>query len=69
MEWNKKLLNFLEPDGQIEYDGIKLDLTRQTLEDWVFQTEEHPSVLILHYWSKVTSQIRNKKINSVLQKP
>ena len=66
MEYNPKLLEYLGEEKRVVYDGITLQLTRQLVEDWVAQTGEHPKTLIMHYYIKEVSQIRQRKLQSLI---
>ncbi len=63
MKFNHSLLKY-DRDILI-YDDIRLDLTRQQVTDWVFQTGDSSSTLILYYYKKELDQIRDKKLESL----
>ena len=63
MKFNQSLLKY--DDDLVVYDQIRLDLTTQQVRDWVFQTEESPSTLILYYYKKKLDEIRDKKLESL----
>lgn len=63
MKFNQNLLQY---EGElVVYDQIPLDLTTQQVRDWVFQTGEPSSTLILYYYKKKLDQIRDKKLESL----
>jgi hypothetical protein len=48
------------------YNGVKLNLTRENLSDYTAQTGLHPKELILHAYKNSITQIRNERINNIL---
>lgn len=64
MEFNKKLVRFSGED--VYYDGIKLQITRQNIQDYVLQTGMSSDTIIIFYYKKELSQIRDKQIEQIL---
>jgi hypothetical protein len=61
---NKDDISF---DGEfIVYKGVKLNITRENIEDYRFQTGSDPMVLIKYAYNNSLSVIRDYKINKLL---
>ena len=64
MKFNKNLLKY--EDEYVFYDGIKLKITRQNIQDYVLQSGMIPETLILFYYKKEISEIRDKQLEKLL---
>ena len=64
MKFDRKLVRF-EGDN-VWYDGIKLSITRQNIFDYVQQTDDTSESIILFYYKKELSQLRDKRLEEVL---
>jgi len=64
MKFNRDLVKYDQED--IYYDGIKLEITRQNIQDYVLQTYMHPESIILFYYKKEVSQLRDKQLEKLL---
>jgi len=64
MKFNRDLVKYDQED--IYYDGIKLEITRQNIQDYVLQTDMHPESIILFYYKKEVSQLRDKQLEKLL---
>jgi hypothetical protein len=61
---NKDDISF---DGEfIVYKGVKLNITRENIEDYRFQTGSDPIDLIKYAYNNSLSVIRDYKINKLL---
>lgn len=63
MKFNKDLVKYDQED--IYYDGIKLEITRQNIQDYVLQTDMHPESIILFYYKREVSQLRDKQLEKL----
>jgi len=63
MKFNKDLVKYDQED--IYYDGIKLEITRQNTQDYVLQTDMHPESIILFYYKREVSQLRDKQLEKL----
>ena len=64
MKFDRKLVRF-EGDN-VWYDEIKLSITRQNIFDYVQQTDDTSESIILFYYKKELSQLRDKRLEEVL---
>lgn len=64
MKFNKNLVKYENED--VFYDGIKLKITRQNIQDYVIQTGMIPETVILFYYKKEISEIRDKQLEKLL---
>jgi hypothetical protein len=64
MKFNKDLVQYQHED--VYYDGIKLKITRQNIQDYVLQTSMNPESIILFYYKKEISQLRDKQLEQLL---
>ena len=64
MIFNRNLLKF--NNEEVYYDDIKLPITRQNIQDYTLQTNMPSEGLILFYYKKELSQLRDKKLESLL---
>jgi len=64
MKFNRDLVKYDQED--IYYDGIKLEITRQNIQDYVLQTDMHPESIILFYYKREVSQLRDKQLEKLL---
>ena len=64
MKFNKELLSYEHED--VYYDGIKLSVTRQNIQDCVVQTNMIPDSIIMFYYKKEISQLRDKQLEKLL---
>ena len=63
MKFNKDLVKYDQED--IYYDGVKLEITRQNIQDYVLQTDMHPESIILFYYKREVSQLRDKQLEKL----
>ena len=63
MKFNKDLVKYDQED--IYYDGIKLEITRQNIQDYVLQTDKQPESIILFYYKREISQLRDKQLEKL----
>ena len=63
MKFNKDLVKYDQED--IYYDGIKLEITRQNIQDYVLQTDMQPESIILFYYNREISQLRDKQLEKL----
>ena len=63
MKFNKDLVKYDQED--IYYDGIKLEITRQNIQDYVLQTDMQPESIILFYYKREISQLRDKQFEKL----
>ena len=63
MKFNKDLVKYDQED--IYYDGIKLEITRQNIQDYVLQTDMQPESIILYYYKREVSQLRDKQLEKL----
>jgi hypothetical protein len=63
MKFNRDLVKYDQED--IYYDGIKLEITRQNIQDYVLQTDMHPESIILFYYKREVSQLRDKQLEKL----
>lgn len=63
MKFNKDLVKYDQED--IYYDGIKLEITRQNIQDYVLQTDMQPESIILFYYKREVSQLRDKQLEKL----
>lgn len=63
MKFNKDLVKYDHED--VYYDGIKLEITRQNIQDYVIQTDMHPESIILFYYKREVSQLRDKQLEKL----
>jgi hypothetical protein len=64
MIFNKNLVKYENED--VFYDGIKLKITRQNIQDYVLQSGMIPETIILFYYKKEISEIRDKQLEKLL---
>lgn len=64
MKFNKNLLHFKEE--KVFYDGIKLSITRQNIQDYTLQTGLSGESIIIFYYKKELQQIRDKILENIL---
>ena len=64
MKFNKELLSYEHED--VYYDGIKLSVSRQNIQDCVVQTNMIPDSIIMFYYKKEISQLRDKQLEKLL---
>ena len=64
MVFNKKLVNY--SGEEVYYDGIKLPITRQNIQDYVLQTNMSAETIIIFYYKKEISQLRDKQLEQLL---
>ena len=64
MKFNKDLVRYNHED--VYYDDIKLQITRQNIQDYVLQTNMSPESIIIFYYKKELSQIRDKQLEKLL---
>jgi hypothetical protein len=65
MKFNKNLVKYDQED--IYYDGIKLEITRQNIQDYVVQTDMNAETIILFYYKKEISELRDKQLEKILK--
>lgn len=63
MKFNKDLVKYDQED--IYYDGIKLEITRQNIQDYVLQTDMQPESIIIFYYKREISQLRDKQLEKL----
>ena len=63
MKFNKDLVKYDQED--IYYDGVKLEITRQNIQDYVLQTDMQPESIILFYYKREISQLRDKQLEKL----
>ena len=63
MKFNKDLVKYDQED--IYYDGVKLEITRQNIQDYVLQTDMQPESIILFYYKREISQLRDKQFEKL----
>jgi hypothetical protein len=64
MKFNKELISYEHED--VYYDGIKLPISRQNIQDYVLQTDMSGESIILFYYKKEISQLRDKQLEKLL---
>lgn len=64
MKFDKNLVSY--SGEEVYYDGIKLSITRQNVQDFVLQTDMRPESIILFYYKKELDQIRDKQLEDLL---
>lgn len=64
MKFNKELISYELED--VYYDGIKLPISRQNIQDYVLQTDMSGESIILFYYKKEISQLRDKQLEKLL---
>jgi hypothetical protein len=64
MKFNKDLVQYNHED--VYYDDIKLQITRQNIQDYVLQTNMSPESIIIFYYKKELSQIRDKQLEKLI---
>ena len=64
MKFNKDLVQYNHED--VYYDDIKLQITRQNIQDYVLQTNMSPESIIIFYYKKELSKIRDKQLEKLL---
>jgi hypothetical protein len=65
MKFNRDLVKYDQED--IYYDGIKLEITRQNIQDYVVQTDMNAETIILFYYKKEISELRDKQLEKILK--
>ncbi len=65
MKFNKNLVKYENED--VFYDGIKLKITRQNIQDYVIQTGMNAETIILFYYKKEISELRDKQLEKILK--
>ena len=63
MKFNKNLVQYNHED--VYYDGIKLQITRQNIQDYVLQTDMSGESIIMFYYKKEISQLRDKQLEKL----
>ncbi len=63
MKFNKNLVQYENED--VFYDGIKLKITRQNIQDYVIQTDMGAETIILFYYKKEISELRDKQLEKI----
>jgi hypothetical protein len=63
MKFNKDLVRYNHED--VYYDDIKLQISRQNIQDYVLQTNMSPESIIIFYYKKELSQIRDKQLEKL----
>ena len=63
MKFNKDLVKYDQED--IYYDGVKLEITRQNIQDYVLQTDMQPESIIIFYYKREISQLRDKQLEKL----
>jgi hypothetical protein len=63
MKFNKNLVQYNHED--VYYDGIKLKITRQNIQDYVLQTDMSGESIIMFYYKKEISQLRDKQLEKL----
>jgi hypothetical protein len=64
MEFNRNLVYF--EDNDVFYDGIKLKITRQNIQDYMLQTGFGSESIIIFYYKKELQQLRDKILDKIL---
>jgi hypothetical protein len=64
MKFNKDLVFFRDDD--VFYDGIKLAISRQNIQDYMLQTNMGAESIILYYYKKELQYIRDKQLEALL---
>lgn len=64
MKFNKELLSYEHEN--VYYDGIKLSISRQNIQDYTLQTEMSAESIIIFYYKKELNQIRDKRLEQLL---
>lgn len=64
MKFNKDLVYFKE--DEVFYDGVKLSITRQNIQDYMLQTDMAAESIILFYYKKELQYIRDKHLEQLL---
>lgn len=64
MKFDKNLVVY--SGEEVYYDGIKLAITRQNIQDYVLQTDMNPESIILFYYKRELQQIRDKQLELLL---
>lgn len=62
MKFNRNLVYF--EDNDVFYDGIKLKITRQNIQDYMLQTGMRTENIIIFYYKKELQQLRDKILDS-----
>lgn len=63
MRFDKKLVRFDNED--VYYGNVKLAITRQNIQDYTLQTGMDSQSLILFYYKKEISQLRDKQLEKL----
>jgi hypothetical protein len=53
-------------DGLVVYKGVKLNLTRENVQDYRFQTGMNPIDLVEYLYNNSLQVVRDNKINKIL---
>lgn len=64
MKYNKDLIYF--QDDVVFYDGVKLSITRQNIQDYMLQTNMGAESIVIYYYKKELQQIRDKQLEQLL---
>lgn len=64
MKFNNDLIFFSKDD--VFYDGIKLSITRQNIQDYTLQTGMSGESIIIFYYKKELQHIRDKQLEALL---
>lgn len=64
MKFKKNLISYSGED--VYYDGVKLSITRQNIQDYVLQTGFAAETLIIFYYKRELQQIRDKQLELLL---
>lgn len=71
MIFNRELVTYvLDSEFHKEYviyNGIKLSITRQNIQDYVIQTGMSAETLIIFYYKKEISELRDRVLNQILE--
>jgi hypothetical protein len=71
MIFNRELVTYVfDPELRKEYiiyNGIKLSITRQNIQDYVLQTSMSAETLIIFYYKKEISELRDRVLNKILE--
>lgn len=63
MKFNKELVTYKHED--VYYDGVKLAITRQNIQDYVIQTDMSGESIIMFYYKKEISELRDKQLEKI----
>lgn len=63
MLFDRNLMSFSNDD--VFYNGIKLSINRQNIQDYTFQTGMSGESIIIFYYKKELQQIRDKQLEQL----